>query len=65
MLSAILLAAALTGPPLDPLASDTSSQFPVRVISRNQDDAVIETVMMDALDIDVPLTEALFDPERK
>lgn len=41
---------------------DTSSQFPVRVISRNQDDAVIETVMLDALEIDVPLTEALFNP---
>lgn len=41
---------------------DTSSQLPVRVISRNQDDAVLETVMLDALEINVPLTETLFNP---
>lgn len=41
---------------------DTSSQFPARVISRNQDDAVIETVILDALEINVPLTETLFNP---
>lgn len=41
---------------------DTSSQFPVKVISRDKDDAVIETVTMDALEINVPLTETLFNP---
>jgi len=41
---------------------DTSSRFPVKVISRNQADAVIETVMMDALEINIPLKETLFNP---
>ena len=42
---------------------DTSSKLPVKVIMRcPRDDAVIETVMLDALEIDVPLTEALFNP---
>lgn len=41
---------------------DTSTQFPVKVISRNKDNAVIETVMMDALEINVPLPESLFSP---
>jgi MucB/RseB N-terminal domain len=41
---------------------DTSSQFPVKVISRNPADAVIETVMMDTLEINIPLTETLFNP---
>ncbi|MDP1645410.1 MAG: DUF1571 domain-containing protein [Thiobacillus sp.] len=42
---------------------DTSSQFPIKVISRNQEDAIIETVMMDALEINAPLPETLFNPE--
>ena len=42
---------------------DTENQFPLKVISRDQDDAVIETVTMDALEIDVPLPESLFNPE--
>ena len=42
---------------------DTASQFPLKVISRNQADVVIETVMMDALEINVPLPETLFNPE--
>lgn len=42
---------------------DTASQFPLKVISRNQDDAIIETVTMDALEINAPLPETLFNPE--
>lgn len=42
---------------------DTSSQFPVKVISRDRDDAIIETVTMDALEINAPLPETLFNPE--
>lgn len=42
---------------------DTSSQFPVKVISRDQEDAVIESVVMEDLDINVPLPETLFNPE--
>jgi negative regulator of sigma E activity len=42
---------------------DTANQFPIKVISRDEDDAVIETVTMDALEIDVPLPESLFSPE--
>ena len=41
---------------------DTASRFPVKVISRNPADAIIETVTMDDLDIDVPLPDAVFDP---
>jgi outer membrane lipoprotein-sorting protein len=41
---------------------DRANQFPLKVISRDQDDAVIETVTMDALEIDVPLPETLFSP---
>jgi outer membrane lipoprotein-sorting protein len=41
---------------------DTASQFPVKVVSRDQEEAIIETVTMDALEIDVPLPEALFNP---
>lgn len=42
---------------------DTSSRFPVKVVSRDLEDAVIETVEMDDLEIDVPLPETLFDPQ--
>jgi outer membrane lipoprotein-sorting protein len=42
---------------------DTASRFPVRVISRDQQDAIIETVMMGDLEINAPLPETLFDPE--
>jgi outer membrane lipoprotein-sorting protein len=42
---------------------DTASQFPLKVISRNQADVVIETVTMDALEINAPLAQSLFDPE--
>jgi outer membrane lipoprotein-sorting protein len=41
---------------------DTSSQFPLKVISRNQEDAIIETVTMEALEINPPLPEVLFNP---
>lgn len=41
---------------------DTASQFPVKVISRNREDAVIETVTMEALEINAALPETLFNP---
>ena len=41
---------------------DPTSQFPLEVISRDQEDAVIETVTMDALEINAPLADTLFDP---
>lgn len=41
---------------------DTASRFPLKVISRNQADAIIETVMMDDLEINAPLAETLFNP---
>jgi hypothetical protein len=41
---------------------DTASRFPVKVISRDQADAVIETVTMDDLEIGAPLPEPLFNP---
>lgn len=42
---------------------DAASRFPLKVISRDQEDAVIETVVMDDLEINVPLANTLFDPE--
>lgn len=42
---------------------DTANQFPVKVISRDQQDAVIETVTMEALEINVVLPEELFNPK--
>jgi outer membrane lipoprotein-sorting protein len=44
---------------------DMSSQFPVKVISRDLEDAVIETVLMDDLEVNAPLPETLFNPERE
>lgn len=41
---------------------DKASRFPVKVVSRNPADAVIETVTLDDLEINVPLSAALFDP---
>jgi outer membrane lipoprotein-sorting protein len=41
---------------------DTESQFPVKVISRDRQDAIIETVMMEALEINATLPKALFNP---
>lgn len=41
---------------------DTTTRFPLKVVSRDQADAVIETVVMDDLEIDAPLAESLFDP---
>ena len=41
---------------------DTASQFPVKVISRDQQDAIIETVMMQALETNVAFQETLFNP---
>jgi hypothetical protein len=41
---------------------DTTTRFPLKVVSRDQANAVIETVVMDDLEIDAPLAESLFDP---
>lgn len=41
---------------------DTVTQFPLKVISRDQQDAIIETVMMEDLEINAMLPEALFNP---
>jgi outer membrane lipoprotein-sorting protein len=41
---------------------DTSSQFPAKVVSRNIHGVVIETVIMEALEINEKLPEALFNP---
>jgi outer membrane lipoprotein-sorting protein len=41
---------------------DTASQFPARVISRDVDGAIIETVVMEALEINEELPETLFNP---
>jgi len=42
---------------------DAESLFPVKVISRDRHDALIETVIMEAPEINVPLPETLFDAE--
>lgn len=41
---------------------DPASQFPLRVVSRDQADAVIETVVLEDLEVNPPLPEALFNP---
>jgi len=41
---------------------DTESQFPVKGISRDQQNDIIETVMMEELEINVPLPDTLFNP---
>lgn len=42
---------------------DVSSRFPLKVISRDRQDAIIEIVTMEALQINPPLAQTLFDPE--
>lgn len=42
---------------------DTLAYLPVKVISRDQQDAIIETVMMKGMEINATLPEALFNPE--
>jgi outer membrane lipoprotein-sorting protein len=42
---------------------DPASQFPLRVVSRDQADAVIETVVLEDLEVNPPLPEATFNPE--
>jgi len=44
---------------------DTATRFPLKVVSRDLEDAVIETVTMHALEINAPLAETLFDPGRE
>lgn len=41
---------------------DATSLFPVKIISRNLQDAIIETVYMEDAEIDVPLATKLFNP---
>ncbi len=41
---------------------DTASQFPAKVVSRDIHGAIIETVIMDSLEINEQLPEALFNP---
>ena len=41
---------------------DAASQFPVKVISRDIHDAIIETVVMESLEINGNLPEMLFNP---
>ncbi|MBI5437128.1 MAG: DUF1571 domain-containing protein [Nitrosomonadales bacterium] len=41
---------------------DTASQFPVKVISRDLQDVIIESVMMEELEINSTLPETLFNP---
>lgn len=41
---------------------DTATRFPVKVISRDPQDAIIETVLMEDLEINAELPETLFDP---
>jgi len=40
----------------------TADQFPIKVISRDLRDVIIETVKMEALEINVALPDALFNP---
>lgn len=44
---------------------DAESLFPLRVVSRDLQNAVIETVRMEDAEIDVDLPEALFEPGEK
>jgi outer membrane lipoprotein-sorting protein len=41
---------------------DTLTRFPVKVISRDQQDAIIETVIMEDLEINATLPDTLFNP---
>ena len=41
---------------------NTANQFPVKIISRNLQDDIIETVTMEAPEINAALPEALFNP---
>ena len=41
---------------------DTAILFPIKVISRDHQDAIIETVMMEAPEINATLPETLFNP---
>jgi len=41
---------------------DTATRFPAKVISRDQQNAIIETVLMEDLEINVELPETLFNP---
>lgn len=41
---------------------DTASQFPIKVVSRDLRNVIIESVMMEALEINATLPETLFNP---
>lgn len=42
---------------------DRASQFPLRVITRGQTDAIIETVVLEDLEVNARLPDTLFNPE--
>ncbi len=44
---------------------DTSSRFPLKVISRDRQGGLIETVTMEALQVNPSLAQNLFDPEEE
>lgn len=44
---------------------DPATRFPLKVISRDEANALIETVTMEGLEINVPLADTLFDPGRE
>ena len=44
---------------------DPATRFPLRVKSRDRQGAVIETVVIEDLEINVPLADAVFDPREK
>lgn len=41
---------------------DTTTQFPVKIVSSDVQGLILETVIMDALDLNPPLPDSLFNP---
>lgn len=41
---------------------DAASEFPVKVVSEDKRDEILETVLMEGLELDPPLPDALFSP---
>ena len=41
---------------------DTASQFPIKVVSRDTQNVIIETVLMEGLEINAASPEAVFKP---
>ena len=42
---------------------DPATRFPVRIVARGETGAVLETVVLEDLEVNVPLSETLFNPE--